>query len=248
MPRKERQARDTAGRSFACYPCWQASAARGSRLSIKGYTLHLIYFADPMCSWCWGFSPAVEAIQAKYGATLPIRLIMGGLRPGTTDQMTEAAKQNTRSHWDHVHEASGQPFDYRFFDRQSFVYDTEPACRAVVAVRRHDPAGGLPYLRRVQAAFYAENQDVTDAGVLAGLASGLGFDRTAFLDEFAADEAKQETELDFAISRQTGVTGFPTLIAGKEGKPNYALITQGFQPAERILPAIDHWLGSQDAG
>ena len=39
----------------------------------------LIYFADPMCSWCWGFSPAMEAVTAKYGDQLPVRLILGGL-------------------------------------------------------------------------------------------------------------------------------------------------------------------------
>ncbi|MDB5418474.1 MAG: dithiol-disulfide isomerase, partial [Phenylobacterium sp.] len=24
---------------------------------------HLIYFADPMCSWCYGFSPVIEEIR-----------------------------------------------------------------------------------------------------------------------------------------------------------------------------------------
>ena len=41
---------------------------------------HLVYFADPMCSWCWGFSPVIEAISEQFGTSLPIRLIMGGLR------------------------------------------------------------------------------------------------------------------------------------------------------------------------
>ena len=52
---------------------------------------HLIYFADPMCSWCYGFWPVIAAVQAAFGETLPIRLVMGGLRPGTTEVMTEEA-------------------------------------------------------------------------------------------------------------------------------------------------------------
>jgi len=95
---------------------------------------HLIYFADPMCSWCWGFAPVIDAIRERFGRDLPIRLIMGGLRPGTTKPMTEAAKRTTREHWEHVHEASGQPFDFTFFEREGFVYDTEPAAKAVVVV------------------------------------------------------------------------------------------------------------------
>jgi len=33
---------------------------------------HLVYFADPMCSWCWGFAPAIEALAEVRGDTLPI--------------------------------------------------------------------------------------------------------------------------------------------------------------------------------
>ena len=131
---------------------------------------HLIYFADPMCSWCYGFSPVIAAIAAQYGDTLPIRPIMGGLRPGTQETMDDETKQMIRGHWRHVQEASGQPFDYAFFDRPFFVYDTEPAARAVVVLRRPGPAAGLAALARIQRAFYAENRDVTDADTLADLA------------------------------------------------------------------------------
>lgn len=27
--------------------------------------LHLIYFADPMCSWCYGFSPVICPVQER---------------------------------------------------------------------------------------------------------------------------------------------------------------------------------------
>lgn len=123
--------------------------------------MHLVYFADPMCSWCWGFSPVIEAIRERYGESLPARLVMGGLRPGTRVPMDDASKASARSHWEHVHAASDQPFDFGFFGRKGFVYDTEPASRAVVLARRGGQARGFAYLRRVHAAFYAEDRDVT---------------------------------------------------------------------------------------
>ncbi len=46
-------------------------------------TPHLIYFSDPMCSWCYGFSPVIDDIRRAFGRALPIRVVMGGLRPGT---------------------------------------------------------------------------------------------------------------------------------------------------------------------
>lgn len=144
-------------------------------------TPHLVYFADPMCSWCWGFAPALGKIRAAFGDALPVRLIMGGLRPGAASAMTAAAKQEVRTHWEHVRDATGQPFDFGFFDRAEFVYDTDPAARAVVALRRSDPDAALEYFERVQRAFYADNRDVTSAAVLADIAAESGADRDAFL-------------------------------------------------------------------
>ena len=207
---------------------------------------HLVYFADPMCSWCWGFSPTIEAIELRFGDALPIRLVMGGLRPWTTEPMTEAAKASSRGHWDHVHEASGQPFDYRFFDRSGFVYDTEPASRAVVVMRRRGFADGLGALRAVQRAFYAENRDTTDQRELTAIAASLGFDAEGFARDFDSEAARQETTQDFALSQGAGVRGFPTLIAGAGEEGHYGLVTNGYQPGEAILPALERWRATVD--
>ncbi len=144
-----------------------------------------------MCSWCWGFSPVIDAIQERFGSDLPIRLIMGGLRPGTTKPTDEAAKRTTRAHWEHVHGASGQPFDDGCFEREGFVYDTEPAARAIVVVRRSGMEQALDLLKQLHLAFYTQNRDVTDEVILAELASESGVERRAFLEAFRSDEASR---------------------------------------------------------
>lgn len=206
--------------------------------------LHFIYFADPMCSWCWGFAPVIDQLNAAYGEALPIRLVLGGLRPGTEQVMHQAAKASTRTHWEHVHEASGQSFDYSFFDRQDFIYDTDPAAKATVLVRRQRPDLALAFLKRAQQAFYAENQDVTKPAVLAALAAEFGFDAAAFEAGLGAEDLKHETWRDYATSQRAGVKGFPTLIAGPNADGTFGLVTSGFQPAEHILPAIDQWVAT----
>ncbi|MGQ9370005.1 DsbA family protein [Azospirillum sp. ST 5-10] len=204
---------------------------------------HLVYVADPMCSWCWGFAPVIAAIRARFADALPVRVLMGGLRPGTDKPMDAAAKADVRGHWQHVHEASGQPFDFAFFERDGFVYDTDPAARAVVVARRGGQDAGLECLSRIQEAFYAGNRDVTDAAVLAELAAPAGAARDAFLEAFHGEEAKQETWRDYGIAQRSGVAGFPTLLAGDGAGNRYAAVTRGYQPAERLLPVLERWLG-----
>ena len=43
----------------------------------------LIYFVDPMCSWCWGFSPVILSISQAFAGRVPVRVVLGGLFPGT---------------------------------------------------------------------------------------------------------------------------------------------------------------------
>ncbi|NLY57284.1 MAG: DsbA family protein, partial [Gammaproteobacteria bacterium] len=61
----------------------------------------LIYIMDPMCSWCWGFAPVIDAIQQAY-PDLPLHLVAGGLRPGVTDPMQDSARQALTEHWQAV--------------------------------------------------------------------------------------------------------------------------------------------------
>ena len=210
--------------------------------------LHFIYFADPMCSWCYGFSPVVSAMRARYGEVLPIRPIMGGLRPGTTEPMTSEARRKLVGHWDEIGEMTGQPFDHGLETREGFVYDTDPAARAVVLARRTSQSDALDFLERAHRAFYAENRDVTQLSVLADLACEQGFDKGAFEAALADEGLKQETWRDYAISQRSGATGFPTLIVGPNADGTFALVTRGFQPRDQILGAIDGWLSGVQVG
>jgi putative protein-disulfide isomerase len=210
---------------------------------------HLVYFADPMCSWCYGFAPVIGALAGHFRDRLPVRLVMGGLRAGNTRPMSANDKRAIRQHWEHVGEASGQPFDFSFFDREGFVYDTEPACRAVVTMRLVNGGLALAYKERVQQAFYAENRDVTSADVLSDLAAETGLDRDRFQAEMQSPEARNATFRDFLTAQEAGVRGFPTLVAGSEAA-GYALVTNGYRPIDGMVEALEQWLtaGPERAG
>ena len=206
--------------------------------------LHFIYFADPMCSWCYGFSPAVKTLRRRYRDLLPIRVVMGGLRPGTTEPMPERARRSLVGHWDEIGALAGVPFSPALIEREGFVYDTDPAARAVVLARRTSDEEALDYLERLHRAFYAEGRDITDPAELATIAAEQGFDRTAFEAALGDEGLKQETWRDYAISQRAGATGFPTLIVGPNADGTYALVTSGYQDGETVLAGIDNWLAN----
>ena len=202
--------------------------------------LEFVYIGDPMCSWCWGFAPVAERMQGVYD--VPLRVIVGGLRPGP-----EAAELDDQlagvlgHHWEQVEAASGQPFDRAFLERRDgWRYDTETPAIAMVTMRELNESQTLRFLSRLQRAFYAEGVDVTNPAEYPPLIEGFDVDGDRFADLLASDEMKKRAWSDFAESRSLGVSGFPTLLA-REGE-DWAVLTRGFVPADRLLPALSDYL------
>ena len=200
----------------------------------------LWYCADPMCSWCWGFSPVIEAVRNSYHERLKIALVLGGLRPGTATPMTAAARDDILHHWQQVHVRSGQPFQFDGALPEGFIYDTEPASRAVVTAGGLDPSKIFAMFHAIQTAFYAEGRDVTQPAVLAALAAGLGIDAAGFLQAFDSDAARTKTQAHFAQSRKAGVRGFPTLILQRGELLDR--IADGWQPLKAVQAELDRLL------
>ena len=200
----------------------------------------LWYFADPMCSWCWGFSPVIESVRDAYRDRIKIALVLGGLRPGETAPLTAAGREEILHHWHQVHARTGQPFRFENALPEGFVYDTEPASRAVATVGGIDPALIFPLFKAIQRAFYAEGRDVTQAGILADLAAGLGADRQAFLQAFDSEAARARTQAHFRQARQAGVRGFPALILQQDTQLHS--VSTGCQPLDTVRAALNAWL------
>jgi putative protein-disulfide isomerase len=110
----------------------------------------------------------------------------------------------------------------------------------VVTVRRLKPQMALPFMARIQQAFYAENRDMTSAEEIAAVAEEAGFDPQEFGDVFLAADTRNETFRDFLAAQELGIRGFPTLIAGNEEK-GYALVTNGYRTLEDLLEPLERW-------
>lgn len=199
----------------------------------------IIYVGDPMCSWCWGFSPVLDRIRERYDSAAPVRLVVGGLHAFDSEPMSDDYKATIRHHWEDVAKATGQPFNYAFFDREGFVLDTEPACRASVTVRSIKPAALFSFYESIHKGYYVEDTDTTALETFVAYAEREGIDGAAFAKAFDSDAMKQETLEDFRWCQQVGVTGFPTVVLREDDK--MAALTVGYQPFENLQPALDAW-------
>ncbi|KHK56188.1 DSBA oxidoreductase [Ralstonia sp. A12] len=204
--------------------------------------MRLIYVADPMCSWCYGFGPQLadlrKQLAERLGAPVPVTLITGGLRPGQREPMAADKRDEILHHWHAVAERSGMPFDQSpevAMRRDGFVYDTEPACRAVVMAREvwgEDDERVLILFHAVQHAFYAEGRDTTQVDVLREVAVANGIDAAHFDAVFDTEALRDETREDFRLSRRWGINGFPSLLVEQDS--TLYQIGRGYAPAEAL--------------
>jgi len=216
----------------------KAAPVQGKTTPIKWNTeMEIIYVGDPMCSWCWGISPQLNALRqqgAKEG--IPFRLVLGGLRPGGGEPWNDEFKGFLKHHWEEVNAASGQPFGYDLFDLESFNYDTEPSCRAVVTARTLAPGKELEFYEWVQHYFYVKSQDPNTVEFYQPICEKLDIDYSKFKALFLSEEMVKATSADFVLNRDWGVKGYPAVIFRYEDK--LQMIANGYQDVDQMWSKI----------
>lgn len=173
----------------------------------------IIYIGDPMCSWCWGISPALIKLRDHYRSKeVGFRVVVGGLRPGGGDPWNQEMKDFLREHWGHVTEKSGQPFGYELMDKEDFNYDTEPSCRAIVAAKPLVGDQEMEFFEEVQRKFYVESEDPGALLFYESICEKFNMDFSEFSQRFESEEVRYETRNEFMLNRQWGVQGYPSIV------------------------------------
>ena len=211
----------------ACSPAGSASSSQPATTQVAGAEIanseiakaeianaEIVYVGDPMCSWCWGISPGLQQLQ-RYcaGKGMACRVVVGGLRPGGGDPWNSGFRHFLSTHWREVGARTGQPFSFALMEREFFNYDTEPACRAVVAARPLMNGTELDFFTAVQRKFYVDNEDPAGLPFYRDICASLQVDFDAFAERFGSEAVKRATAEEFALNRSWGVTGYPTVLA-----------------------------------
>lgn len=200
----------------------------------------LIYFGDPMCSWCWGFTNHLEQLKNEFDGTLEFGMVMGGLRPGGGELWNSEMKAFLREHWEHVEQASGQPFNYELLDWDEFDYDTEPSARAIRVIRDLKPDHELEFYKSVQHAFYVLNKDPGKKEYYRPLCEQIGVSFDPFTALFESAGYKQLVRQDFIYAQQLGVRGFPSVVLQQGDK--LTAISRGYATFREMKARVDELL------
>src|SRR3954451_20453529 len=198
---------------------WAARCSRSHRgdfsrnhfSRVSGVSIDVTHFSDPGCPWAWSASPAIAALQWRYGDQLNWRNVMIGLTEtgsvyesrGYTPAGQARGYRNFR--W------RGMPFATEPRER---VHGTWPMCRVVVDTRRLYPEREYAVFRALQLAQFTTTLFLEeDEGLRQAIEWVPGIDAEKVIQE-AHSEA---TEAEFAKDKDEARTadGGPTEFQGK---------------------------------
>ncbi|MFN8203829.1 MAG: DsbA family protein [Solirubrobacteraceae bacterium] len=174
-------------------------------------TVELIEHTDPGCPWAYSASPALAVLQWRYGEQLAWRMVTIGL--------TERYEQYVERGYTPAGSAKGRQRFRRFgmpltSQLKARPAATAPMCRAIHAVRRHDPAREREVFRALQFAQFTTDlvMDLDDS-LREALRRVDGLDVEAVVGALDAPEVTAAYEADRAEARTA--EGGPTHAQGK---------------------------------
>jgi len=176
----------------------------------------LIYIHDPMCSWCWGYTPTWLKLKAELENKLTVEYKVGGLAPDSQIAMTQNMKERLESIWHKIESELGTQFNFEFWQKNQPRRSTYPACRAALIARKKNKESEM--IEAIQHAYYLNAQNPSDDSVLICLAEQIGLNKNEFTVAFLSDEVNNELKAELQYTRSLPIHGFPSLVFLREDK------------------------------
>lgn len=175
-----------------------------------------------MCSWCWGFRPAWQKIQAELADDISIKYLLGGLAPDSDEIMPESMQSDIAGYWRKIQQhIPDTQFNFDFWEKCQPRRSTYPACRAIIAARKQNADLEKTMIESVQTAYYLEAKNPSNDDTLVAIAESLDLDATLFLSDLNATETQYQLEQEIQFGRKIGAQGFPSMILEQKGEYQY---------------------------
>ena len=210
--------------------------------SPKESSMKLVYYYDPLCGWCYGFSSVMSQVNEKYGDQLEIEVVCGGLflgnRSGPVNRVAPHIKSGA---YKSVELRTGVVFGKSFlndiFGEGKMILNSLPPTIALSIVKEKYPNQQLKFAELLLKAVYSDGIDPTDVDALSTYAVQVGLDKEEFKVMMADVRYKKAAKKEFDTFNNSQYAGMPSVVLVKEGKEN--LISHGYVGFKKLESKLD---------
>lgn len=202
--------------------------------------MKLIYIYDPICGWCYGFTPVIQQIQAQFKNEISVEVLSGGMLLSANRRPASAMFNYIKEAHKQVEATTGITFGQPFLEqylRSDDVMDSEKPSIALTVFKHYQPENAVNFAHDMQVALNLEGKSLNDDETYRELLEKYNIPADQFLQHMQEDDNKYATHQEFNIVQQWGITGFPAAILEKDEQ--LYLIARGFTPMDKLLQVID---------
>jgi len=205
----------------------------------------ITYVTDALCGWCFGFSPVMAQLQDEYKDRIDFDIISGGLfldgRVGLINEVAPYIKAGAYKQVEsHTGVKFGEAFLQKVFTDGQMMLDSRPPAVAMAIVKEQIPDQAIPYVSMLLNAFYIDGMDSGDLQGYATRAEQIGLDKEDFLAKMVNPTYQQMAQAEFNLYRNSGISGFPSLILELNGKRTQ--LTKGYVPFNKLTEQLESLL------
>ena len=172
----------------------------------------LYYLHDPMCSWCWGFSPTWNKVKEALEDKVKVPYLLGGLALDNDEDMTLQTQNYVQSNWRRIEEKiPGTKFNYDFWIKCKPRRSTYPACRAVISARIQSPDFETSMILAIQKCYYLNAQNPSEEDVLVSLAIELELDAEKFKLDLRSEKVNKMLLAEISFAKSKEMSRMPSL-------------------------------------
>jgi putative protein-disulfide isomerase len=195
----------------------------------------LLYFMDPLCGWCYGFSEVINKFKQNHPELRP-EIITGGMVVGEREGLVEAQFAdyilNALPRLEEYTGAEiGEPFKTGLRERSLFMSSLKPSL-ACHAIKQLKPDATFEFMSAMQKHHYVLGEDLQNDSSYVALCEEFNIDADLFLKEMNSEDNRYRMQQDFAFSASCKIQGFPAVVL-KFGE-QYFLAARGYTPIEQL--------------
>ncbi len=188
-------------------------------VATAGNTVTIQYFTDPICSSCWGIEPQLRRLAVEYGSAVEVEYHMGGLLPGWDGFNGGGISKpsDVATHWNEMSQHYKMPIIGDVWLEDSLASSYPPSI-AFKAAELQDKQMAHAFMRRMREMVFMEKRNIARQGVINEAAAQVGLDSVR-LESDMKGAGDALFKADLALTRASGVRGFPTIDPDQRGRP-----------------------------
>jgi putative protein-disulfide isomerase len=208
----------------------------------------LYYVYDPLCGWCYGFSPVMTKVHHEYYEKISINVISGGMVIGDRVAPLSTIAPYIQGAYKQVEKLSGVQFGAPYlsvlFGKGERIMDSQPPSIAHTYLVEQFPDRATEVAATIQSLIYADGLDPNSHEFRAALGTHFGLDPAQFEKDLQDSVYQTKTEDGYRLCQKLGITGYPAVLMYKNN--TWYLVAKGWTDFQSISKTIDSILQSEE--